>query len=374
MDQEQAARLLERYNSGTATAAERAMVERWYESEAAGRKLGDDQFFEHLNQQIWQGIAARTGLVRSTPIQRSLRNWRQLAAAAAVLLLLSGGLLFYLAQRPAATVVADRQPAAITPGGNKAILKLGDGSEISLTDAAEGELAQQAGVRIVKTKEGQLVYQPADAGVQEGKYNTISTPRGGQYRIDLPDGTKVWLNAASSLVFPATFAGLRERKVELTGEAYFDVAANENKPFMVTSHQQTVQVLGTQFNINAYADEPEVKTTLLHGAVKVNGTLLKPGQQALVQGGSLRVVPVETAAETAWKNGEFVFNGQSFAAVMRTISRWYDVEVVYDHTPGALHIGGEVSRSRNLPEVLKMLEVTGDVKFKIEGRTITVTK
>jgi ferric-dicitrate binding protein FerR (iron transport regulator) len=261
------------------------------------------------------------------------------------------------------------------PGSNKAILTLGNGDRISLTDAADGELARQGDTRISKTKDGQLLYEPEN-GAAGGmvKRNTISTPRGGQYRIDLPDGTRVWLNAASSLAFPASFAGLDERSVELTGEAYFEVAKDAGKPFKVISNAHTVEVLGTHFNINAYNDEPDIKTTLLEGAVRVNGSMLRPGQQSVLANGRLSIRNAETDMETAWKNGEFIFNGQDFKTVMRTISRWYDVDVVYEYDPKPFRIGGEVSRSRSITEVLKMLEVTGGVKFKLEGRTIKVIR
>ncbi|RPD39977.1 FecR family protein [Chitinophaga barathri] len=365
-----------RYTQGTASASERAMVEHWYESEAAGKKLADDHVFEHLDAEIWAGTLQKAGIARPVVHRRLFTAYRA-AAAAAILLLISGALVFYLKDQKAVPV----PPAAIAqqdiqPGGNKAVLTLSNGASISLTDAAEGELAKQGDSRISKTKEGQLMYEPGGgpAGAEAGKRNTISTPRGGQYRVDLPDGTRVWLNAASALTFPPSFAGLNDRSVTLSGEAYFEVAKDAGKPFKVISNGHTVEVLGTHFNVNAYNDEPDVKTTLLKGAVKVNGSLLKPGQQSVLHEGKISIRNAETEMETAWKNGEFIFNGQDFKTVMRMVSRWYDVDVVYEYDPAPFRIGGEVSRGRSITEVLKMLEVTGGVKFKIEDRKIKVIR
>lgn len=350
------------------------MVERWYESEAAGRKLDGEQFFEHLNAGIWAGTLEKAGIARP-PARRKLFSLYRAAAAAAILLLVSAGLVWLMKSGKTDTV---QQPVAaqqnnILPGSNKAVLTLGNGRSISLTDAADGELARQGDTRISKTKEGQLAYEPG-TGAAAASRNTIRTPRGGQYRIDLPDGTRAWLNAASSLTFPASFAGLEERSVELSGEAYFEVAADADKPFKVISNGHTVEVLGTHFNVNAYPDEPDTKTTLLEGAVKVNGSMLKPGQQSVLHNGKISIRHAETEAATAWKNGEFIFNGQDFKTVMRMISRWYDVDVVYEYEPKPFRVGGEVSRGRSIAEVLKMLEVAGELKFRIEDRTIKVIR
>lgn len=373
MNQQQAEELLAKYVQGTASDQERAIVERWYESEAAGRKLEDDQFFEHLNGELWAGTLEKAGI--GGPVRRRLSPVYRVAAAA-ILLLLSAGVMYYMNSRQTVPVLTqtDVPPQHIIPGMNKAVLTLSDGSEISLADADDGELAMQGATRISKTKDGQLLYEPKGGSAGGLKHNTISTPRGGQYQVDLPDGTRVWLNAASSLTFPFAFNGLAERRVTLSGEAYFEVAKDAHKPFIVVSRGQTIEVLGTYFNVNAYQDEPGIKTTLVEGAVKVNGRQLAPGQQSVLREGKISVVNVEPATETAWKNGEFIFNGQDFKTVMRMISRWYDVDVIYEYDPRQFRIGGEVSRSRSIQEVLRMLEVTGDVKLKIEGRKIRVIR
>jgi ferric-dicitrate binding protein FerR (iron transport regulator) len=208
-------------------------------------------------------------------------------------------------------------------------------------------------------------------------YNTISTPKGGQYQVTLSDGSKVWLNAASSLRFPATFSG-KERKVELTGEGYFEVAHNKKMPFHVTVNDLDVEVLGTHFNINAYADESAIKTTLLEGSVKVvkgNETkIIEPGEQASVTTSEDEInvkQQVDLEQVVAWKNGIFQFERADIESVMRQISRWYDIDVDY-HGRVSEHFGGTISRDVNISDVLKMLEMTGGVNFKIDGKKVIV--
>lgn len=304
------------------------------------------------------------------------------AAAAVVLAMLSVGLYFYLPPAGRNNAAGSKYAAEIRPGGNKAILKLADGSEISLTDADNGTLANRGGITITKTKDGQVIYQAASlpqAASAQMAYNTISTPRGGQYQINLPDGTRVWLNAASSLKFPQSFAHLPSRTVELDGEAYFEVFKNSKQPFKVLSHagiagrKQLIEVLGTHFNVNAYPDEENTKTTLLEGLVKINQeTELHPGEQAVLDHGRLRVATVDTEEAVAWKNGYFNFTNEDIYSIMKKISRWYDVEVVYEGKITDNTFNGPVSRSSKVSEVLDILELTKTVHFKIEGRRITV--
>lgn len=271
----------------------------------------------------------------------------------------------------------------IPPGGNKAILTLADGKTITLNEAANGELVKAEGIVIRKTGQGQLVYEVAgnDAGAATDTYNTISTPKGGTYQVILPDGTKVWLNAASTLKFPTSFVALNERKVELSGEAYFEVTKDIRQPFKVLTTKQEVQVLGTHFNISSYADESIVKTTLLEGSVKVKNLLgvkeanviLKPGQQAIVNEGEIKVTKADVDEVLAWKNGVFVFNDEPLESIMKKVSRWYDVEVVYEGVDKNKLFGGSVSRFDNVSKVLRQLELTGGVHFKVEeGRIIAM--
>lgn len=302
-----------------------------------------------------------------------------LAIAASLFLLLSVGLFFYNHQKQQ----PETRPASLglndaAPGGNRAILMLADGKIINLDSAKTGTLISQSGLRIIKTKDGQLIYNASPVSQDSPiTYNTISTPRGGQYRINLPDGSAVWLNAISSLKFPVSFTG-KERNVELSGEAYFEITKDTGKPFLVRSKQQTVEVLGTHFNINSYDDEQGVRTTLLEGSVKVISSsnqrqvILKPGQQSQLEGSTFLVKEVDAEESMAWKNGFFVFNAESIPSAMRKIARWYDMEIVYEGNIGDQDLTGSVSRFQNVSEVLKMLKLTGIVHFKVEGRRITV--
>jgi len=307
------------------------------------------------------------------------RIFYSLSAAAAILIFISLGIMFYPRKDSQKEVlpIGEKFVQDVAPGGNKAFLTLANGTKLSLTDATDGELAKQAGISIVKTEDGQLVYNVSNTssdGNTAPLFNTIETPRGGQYQINLPDGSRIWLNAASSLRYPVVFKG-NERKVELKGEAYFEIAENKASPFRVLSNNQIVEVLGTHFNINSYPDEGIIKTTLLEGIVKIhsgnNVALLKPGQQAQV-GHSIHVKQADIQESVAWKNGKTQFSNADIKTIMRMLSRWYDVEVEYQGEMIGTGFGGSVSRSKNISEILKLLELTGDVHFRIEGRRITV--
>ena len=271
----------------------------------------------------------------------------------------------------------------LPPGGHRAILTLADGKTITLNEAADGELVRAVGMVIRKTGNGQLVYEVAgdNVNVEAGTYNTISTPNGGTYQVILPDGTKVWLNAASTLRFPTSFVSLKERKIELSGEAYFEVIKDAKHPFRVLTAKQEVQVLGTHFNISSYVDEPTVKTTLFEGSVKVNNlqktgaanVILKPGQQSIISEGEIRIAKADMDEVLAWKNGVFVFNDEPLESIMKKVSRWYDVDVEYQGVDKNKLFGGSVSRFDNVSKVLRQLELTGGVHFKVEeGRIIAM--
>lgn len=306
-----------------------------------------------------------------------------LAIAASLLMVLSAGLFFYYTKNstPAHNRISrSRISNDIKPGGNKAILTLSDGTKVDLNDIhAGGIVANQAGIRIVKNKDGQLVYDivsNSESSTVES-YNTIQTPLGGQYQVNLPDGSKVWLNAASSLRYPVNFDG-NERRVELTGEGYFEVAKNKERPFKVQTRNQIVEVLGTHFNINSYEEEEHTKTSLLEGSVRVRSLINKrtivliPGQQAQLNDYTINVKEVDVNEVAAWKDGYFVFNNESAATVMRKIARWYDLEVTYQNDISNIDFAGSVARYKNISEIIKTLELTGLVHFKLEGRKITV--
>lgn len=339
----------------------------------------------------WSGILQNIVSVDKPRSKKSrlfpLFRW---VAAAVILITLGIGSWFYFETSFSDGLNKSRYANDIPPGGNDAILTLADGSKISLTDAGNGELLNTRGVSIVKTDNGQLVYTvDPSSTVKENEvtFNTITTPRGGQYQVNLPDGTKVWLNAATSLKFPTTFKNLKERKVELNGEAYFEVAKNKQQPFKVLSlmsdfgRAQETEVLGTHFNINAYDDEPETKTTLLEGSIRVGlrqninkkyDVILAPGQQAILSNNNLKTLTVDTEEAIAWKNGNFVFANEGIESIMRKIARWYNVEVVYQGKITDNDFVGTVPRFKNISEALTILELTNTVHFKVEGRRITV--
>ena len=316
----------------------------------------------------------------SKPVRRRVIPLRKIAVAATVmgLLLLSTFLLYNRnTSKETANAEVDKRRFKndVLPGGDKATLTLADGSTVVLDDARNGTLAQQGSSKVIKV-DGKLMYDPANNNSKEIVYNTISTPNGGQYQLELPDGSLVWLNATSSIHFPTSFVG-KERRVEVTGEAYFEVAKNRDMPFIVTVNGSEVQVLGTHFNVNAYSDEDNVKTTLLEGSVKfVSGTninMLRPGQQSqLASNGLIKVVSnVDVDEVVAWKNGMFDFDNAGIETVMRQLSRWYDVEIEYKGKTDDQFIA-EMRRNIKLSDALKALELTGKVKFEIQGKKIIV--
>ncbi len=313
------------------------------------------------------------------PAARRSKKWYY-AAAAAILLLGLGGAYRWLQQPARITPQAATSPVAkkdVAPGTNKAILTLADGSTITLDDAHNGALAQQGNVQVIKQDSGQLAYRPINGNQNNSlQYNTIATPRGGQYQVVLPDGTKAWLNASSSLKYPTAFTG-KNRTVVLTGEGYFEVAKNEQQPFLVQVQGVNVEVLGTHFNIMAYPDENAIKTTLLEGAVKVSkggaSALLAPGQQASIGQDGARFITktVDVEEDIAWKNGYIQFSDATLPAIMRQVSRWYDVEVSYANAIPQKEFAGKVPRTVPLSQLLNMLQYTG-LQFKVEGNRITV--
>jgi transmembrane sensor len=301
------------------------------------------------------------------------RRWLRLAVAAVLLGLLGTGAWWLVGiNRPPATVTVSATD--VPPGTNKAVLTLGNGAKIQLDSGSSGLVAQQGSALVRKLAVGRLTYDLSAAKGGAVLYNTLSTPRGGQYQLVLPDGTKVWLNALSSLRFPTAFTG-DSREVELTGEAYFEVAHRDRQPFRVHAGQTLVEDLGTRFDVNAYTDEPDLKTTLLQGAVRVDGRMLAPGEEAAVdKGGQVRIrKDIDPDEVLAWKNGEFVFNRLDMAAILRQVSRWYDVDIVNPTQPVHRTFSGIVSRHSNLSEVMKILEQAG-IRFKVEGKKMILSQ
>lgn len=325
--------------------------------------------------------------VRSKTIQ--LRKWMSVAAAVVIAGI---GTIFILPKanhKTSQVLVAEKEKYKIKPGGNKALLTLADGSVVDLDGMTDGILQQQ-GVNIIKNEEGVLQYDACKMVTKSkgvNAYNVLSTPRGGQYQLTLPDGSKVWLNAESSLKFPVVFDN-EERDVELSGEAYFEVkqlwlkGKSGKRPFKVlvnlsNGKQAKVNVLGTHFNVNAYHNEKEMKATLVEGAVKVgngvNDISLIPGQQVKLRTDGIMKIDRQADIEEviAWKNGLFYFDNVDIRTIMRQIGRWYDVDITYTHELSPRHFVGKISRRAELSDVLEILRLS-DIDFKIEGKTIVV--
>ncbi|MBB6500729.1 FecR family protein [Pedobacter cryoconitis] len=381
MENERARKLIAKYLAGNCTPEERSIVESWYLKETADEPEEiEEPSYAALQQELWNNISKQNK--RKYPFRPKI-YW---SAAAVAMLLLSAGLYFRVYHPAKPDGVSDFTSVDIGPGTSKALLTLADGSKIVLDDSINGQIAKQSGCLVTKTADGQLVYtiQSNPGGTTDLKaqslFNTIETPKGGQYQVNLPDGTKVWLNAASSLSFPVRFSGL-QRKVVLKGEAYFEVEKNKKMPFIVDSKQQKIEVLGTHFNISAYDNERATKTTLAEGSVRVSMTdnnqqeqILKPGQQSVVDK-KIKVIPVDVEEELAWKDGLFTFNNETLENIMQKVERWYDVKVDFqDPALKEKHFSGTVSRFDRVSQLLKTLELTGSVHFKIEGRRIITVK
>ncbi|MBO9591950.1 MAG: DUF4974 domain-containing protein [Niabella sp.] len=329
-------------------------------------------------EKIWNAV-------QPAPRRIPWHRWRAVAAVAGML----GIALFLWLSRnkvPPQAVVkrvpVRQQQKEILPGGDRAVLTLADGSQIVLDSAANGKLASQGNTDIIKLANGQLAYKGTGGKANELLYNTMRTPRGGQYKLILPDGSKVWLNALSAIRYPASFTG-NDRRVAIAGEVYFEVVKDPARPFKVSllpgsgKEGMEVEVLGTHFNVNAYSDELLANTTLLEGSVKVNqaagSIVIRPGQQAQVnQGGKINVTSnVDVAGVVAWKDGHFIFRDTDLKTIMHQLTRWYDVDVQYAGNIPERYFTADISKNKTLSGVLKILEQS-NIHFEIQGRTITV--
>lgn len=386
MDKDRIDYLHTRYISGRLTESElrewKTMVDSpFYESrvlsfiEQSWKQL-PDEILSDIEQEISDEMLLRiTSKPQIKPKRRNL--WITIPAAAAILVLIFTSVWYFSKESPAAIEPAYSND--IPPGKIGATLTLGNGKKIKLTNTHNGRLANEGGVEISKSKDGQLVYKLQSGNSKENSLNTLSTGPGEAYQVLLPDGSSVWLNAESSLTYYTRLEENGKRLVKLSGEGYFEITKDKSHPFIVETLNQKVEVLGTHFNINSYKDEPNEKTTLLEGSVKVTGindqlgTLL-PGQEAVLTAKMLAIERADVELATAWKNDKFMFESASIGLVMRMIKRWYDVEVIYDGEPPSNKFGGSISRYENVSKVLEILEDTRKVHFKIEGRRIIVTK
>ncbi|SEW44046.1 FecR family protein [Chitinophaga sp. YR573] len=372
---EQLTELFKRYFEGTATETERQeLMELVMES--------DDVLLESVMRQRWEALQGTTvqtpsgahvlAAILDKPVRMRPVRQRWYWAAAAVLLLVSIGGYFQLKNHTEIRGVA--KIGKVTPGYERATLTLDDGSMVQL-DSTGNRTLQQGG-SLIRQQGGQLVYT-ASAAKDAMTYNTLRTPRGGQFKVTLPDGTTVWLNAASSIRYPTTFPG-KERRVEMSGEAYFEVAKNEGKPFKVSANGKAeVKVLGTHFNVDAYPEEGIIKTTLLEGAVSMSTpanppVLLKPGQQATAGLADIKVVNDANIDQVmAWRYGLFNFDRSNLQSVMNELSRWYDVSVRYEGQIPSRTFRGKIKRDLSLTQVLEVLQDV-NIKFRMEGKTIVV--
>ncbi|MFA4869004.1 MAG: FecR family protein [Pedobacter sp.] len=375
MDEQSAKSLIYKYQAGTCTPEEKAIVENWLiAGEVTKFNLSDDELDEDLldlQQRLHTDIA---------PKRKTL--WPRIAVAASILVCLGIAIYSYTDLNKESAVATAYKD--IAPGSNKAILTLANGAKISITDAKNGEIIKESGIVISKTADGKLVYKMMDRNkrsrTKNPAYHTIETPRGGQHQVILPDGTRVWLNAESSIRFPESFVNVKTRNVELKGEAYFEVEKDPKHPFIVKTSIQEIEVLGTHFNINSYLDEQKSVTTLLEGSVKVqalmhhNFSVIKPGQQAISKGAkdlSIAVADIDQVMD--WKNGDFMFKKESLNGIMRKVCRWYDVNVEYGEQVDINQTySGLVSRSKNISEVLKIMQAAGQLKFDVIGKKVIV--
>ena len=344
--------------------------------ESLSQKVAEDQELQTAADEVYAKLLTQIKPEETTRKRRFASRW---AVAASILIALSVGGYFLVHKKQPQQQIAQNKIHDIAPGRNQATLTLAGGQKIILTKGLSGKLAQQGNMLVQVNGANAITYTASGTGNVPVQYNTMATRRGEQspYPLVLADGSKVWLNAASSITFPTAFNG-NDREVTIKGEAYFEVAHNAAKPFRVTSDRQTVEVLGTHFDINSYNDESVIKTTLLEGKVKVTAAgnrsvVLSPGEQSILSAQNIRIEKADIDITMAWKDGMFRFDSTPLSNIMNQVSRWYDVDIIYqddklkDKTFFAM-----CTRFANVSQLLHNLEQTHEVKFKIEGRKITV--
>lgn len=369
--------LLQKYQEGTLSDMDKDKLEAWYLHKASNSNL---QLSELELENSYEYLKSKLPLQQETKV---IRIWPRVAVAASIALLLGTGLFYFTKPKEQPIQVAEK-PLEIAPGGNRGILTLSNGKQIVLADISAKDTIAKEGkqeeVTIKMNANGVITYvinpNAETPKVAANLFNTLSTPTGGQYNIVLADGTKVFLNAVSSIKYPTQFNG-NQRVVELEGEAYFEVAKDRSKPFIVKTGNHAIEVLGTHFNVHAYDNEAVIKTTLLEGSVAVTyknqKAILKPGQQSNVSDNvnKIAIREVDTEAAIAWKNGRFKFDNADLKTVMKQLERWYGIKVEYRGDVSEVTFNGGTFRNKNLSEVLKVLELS-NIKFKVEGKTIIV--
>ena len=386
MGNERAEELIKKFLAGTATPEEEALLDSWYTATANSQQdLASIPDYPKLEAEILHSIEAEHKDLRE-PVQRKatplIRLWPRIAAAVAVLIILSAGGFFILHKDPVKPIVQipTVENNIILPAGTRATLTLLDGSTITLDSADSRSVARQENADLRSLK-GQLVYNAnglkETATIGKIAYNTLATKLGEHYALVLSDGTKVWLNAGSSITYPVSFTS-NERKVEITGEAYFEIVHNDKQTFKIAAKDQLVEDIGTHLNIKAYDDELTANTTLVEGSVKVSkgaaSAILVPGKQAIwsSDADNFQIKKVNTDQAVGWKNGYFYFDGADMKTVMRELARWYNLQVIYKGELPKRTFKGKAYRNINATEALRMLSYFG-AHFQIEGRTVTVT-
>ncbi|TJZ53323.1 DUF4974 domain-containing protein [Sphingobacterium olei] len=379
--------ILNKYHSNKCTPEEIQSLETWFEEIARGQpgEEPDQQTIENMLAKIKRSPRFNASPQAKSALLKTLARRYRVAAASLVFLLVSVAVVYQYSRRPAEHT--DRITSNdILPGGDKAILTLADGTSIALNDQQEGLISRQDGITISKNGQGMLVYV-TEAPERAARYatNTLTTPRGGSHQIILPDGSKAWLNAASSLSYPLVFSK-HERRVRMTGEVYFEIAKSSIKqsdgekepvPFFVETDKQTIQVLGTQFNVNSYTSYPTERTTLVEGKVKViyratgEYKFLSPNMQAQVAD-KIQVVKTDVTRNVAWKNGDFIFRNEPLADILQEVMRWYDVDIVCPEHLGKIRFNGMVSRKKPLSAIIQMIASTDKVELEVKERRITV--
>jgi len=379
-DKDRLTMLTLKFIDGELTLEEQMELEAWLEASPVNRQ----RFQQRIDpENMLKAMAIREAASEGKEAAKARMNWEtsvrrdrhwgriSIAAAAIIIILVGSVFLLFRKTRQGGTAELAQVVADLPPGGNKAVLTLANGSTIELDEVQKGVIARQGHSAIVKTAGGELLYEKQDTVAAIG-YNVITTPRGGQYQVQLPDGTKVWLNAGSSVRFPTAFTGGR-REVEMKGEAYFEVVPSARQPFIVKTGKEEIKDIGTHFDVNAYDDEPAMRTTLLEGSVEIEGQILHPGQQASIdKNGQLRLIDhADTEEAVAWKNGLFEFNGADITTVMRAIGRWYDVEINYEAQKDSHRFTGQISRNAKASDALQILATSG-YHFEIKGKVVTV--
>jgi transmembrane sensor len=377
-------KMLRKYLNGNASPAERAFLDQFYANQEKEHPVLD-QYSEAekaaLEEDMEEYILARTVNVRKRPFHNLLNSsWRRFAAAASILLAIISGLFYFYKNTPKPALVISPAPKDFAPGTQRAVLTLANGSEVALDNAENGLIATEGNATITKNSDGKLSYQVSGDRAAAIGMNMVATPAGGQYTIVLPDGSQAWLNARSSISFPTTFAQ-SERKISIKGECYFEIKTDKTRPFVVdVNGKQQIVVTGTHFNVNAYDNESEIRTTLLEGAVYVTSKKTKGGQTALQllpgeqsvfnADGQFQKSQVDVNEVVAWKSGFFQFHETPLTTIMRDIERWYNVEVEYAQGIPKKRFSGKLRRDSNASGILEILRFAG-VNFRLEASSTT---